>query len=276
MKKIPLEDDFNDILGKAMNGLRLSDSELSRKTGVNVETIRSLVKGALDETSLPRLAEPLGLEPQALLRSALKLYYPRPVVLDGLELFNSAYHGGMTVNAYLVWDPASREGVVFDTGTDAFPLLDRIAALGLTIRALFLTHTHPDHIAEARQLTTRLAIPVRCNRQEPFEGAELFDEGASFPVGALRVETRTTWGHSRGGTTYVISGLGLPVAVVGDALFAGSMGGGIISYADALATNRSQILTLPNEAILCPGHGPLTTVGEEKRNNPFFAADHRA
>jgi len=59
--------------------------------------------------------------------------------------------------------------------------------------------------------------------------------------------------------------------VVGDALFAGSMGGGNISYTDALATNRAEILTLPEETVICPGHGPMTTVGEEKRHNPFFA-----
>jgi len=70
--------------------------------------------------------------------------------------------------------------------------------------------------------------------------------------------------------TYVIEGLETPIAVVGDAMFAGSMGGGMVSYADALQTNRDKIMTLPDETILCPGHGPMTTVGEEKRHNPFF------
>ena len=79
-----------------------------------------------------------------------------------------------------------------------------------------------------------------------------------------------THGHSVGGMTYVIDGLEKPVAVVGDAIFAGSMGGGMISYEDALRTNREKIMTLPNDTILCPGHGPLTTVCEEKQSNPFF------
>jgi glyoxylase-like metal-dependent hydrolase (beta-lactamase superfamily II) len=61
------------------------------------------------------------------------------------------------------------------------------------------------------------------------------------------------------------------VAVVGDALFATSMGGGAISYQDAVSTNRSEIFSLPDETIVCPGHGPLTTVGWEKIHNPFFA-----
>jgi hydroxyacylglutathione hydrolase len=53
-------------------------------------------------------------------------------------------------------------------------------------------------------------------------------------------------------------------------MFAGSMGGGAVSYSDALSNNRKKILTLADETVLCPGHGPLTTVGEQKRHNPFF------
>ena len=66
--------------------------------------------------------------------------------------------------------------------------------------------------------------------------------------------------------------LAQPVAVVGDAVFAGSMGGGGVSYAAALETNQKEILTLPDATILCSGHGPLTTVGEQKKHNPFFAS----
>jgi glyoxylase-like metal-dependent hydrolase (beta-lactamase superfamily II) len=105
---------------------------------------------------------------------------------------------------------------------------------------------------------------------EPVEGATRFQVGAAFSVGTLRVSTRLTKGHSPGGTTFVIHGLVQPVAIVGDALFAQSMGGGMISYQDALATNRSEIFTLSDETVVCPGHGPMTTVGEEKAHNPFF------
>ena len=77
-----------------------------------------------------------------------------------------------------------------------------------------------------------------------------------------------THGHSIGGLTYVIDGLEKPVAVVGD-IFAGSMGGGMVSYEDALNTNREKIMTLLEDTILCPGHGPLTTIAEEKRTTRF-------
>src|SRR5437867_1453712 len=82
---------------------------------------------------------------------------------------------------------------------------------------------------------------------------------------------RRTWGHSPGGMTYVVTGLARLIAIVGDSLFAGSMGGGNVSYQDALRNNLEKILTLPDETIICPGHGPMTTVGEEKQHNPFFA-----
>jgi glyoxylase-like metal-dependent hydrolase (beta-lactamase superfamily II) len=71
--------------------------------------------------------------------------------------------------------------------------------------------------------------------------------------------------------TYVVTGSYRPIAVVGDALFAGSMGGGSVSYEDALQTNRGEIFSLPDSTTLCPGHGPMTSVAEEKEHNPFFA-----
>lgn len=270
MKKIALEDEFEDIIGKSMSGKRVTAPDLSAKTGVDVDTIRALAQGKLDEMSLPKIAPALDLDPNSLLRSAMKTWYPKLIELDGLQLFNSNYKGIMTVNAFLVWDPASKKAAIFDTGTDAFPILDAIEERGLTPTALFLTHTHPDHIAEANSITSRLGVPVFSNQLEPYEGSTTFEESAEFEIGALKVSTRTTWGHSRGGTTYVIQGLERQLAVVGDAMFAGSMGGGLISFADALRTNREHILSLADDTVICPGHGPLSTVGEEKRNNPFF------
>jgi glyoxylase-like metal-dependent hydrolase (beta-lactamase superfamily II) len=114
------------------------------------------------------------------------------------------------------------------------------------------------------------ALAFVCGR-EALKGAESFEVGQSFRLGNLSIETRLTSGHAVGGITYVIRGLAHPVAVVGDALFAGSMGGAAHAYTEALRNNREQILTLPEETVLCPGHGPLTTVGEQKFANPFFA-----
>ena len=132
----------------------------------------------------------------------------------------------------------------------------------------------PNSLANAspvRRLRKAAGAPVYISKLEEAEGAEEVEEGKRFRVGSLEIEARLTSGHSPGGMTYVITGLSRPVAIVGDSLFAGSMGGGNVSYEDALRNNREKILTLPGETIVCPGHGPLTTVGKEKRDNPFFA-----
>jgi glyoxylase-like metal-dependent hydrolase (beta-lactamase superfamily II) len=109
------------------------------------------------------------------------------------------------------------------------------------------------------------------NRREPVAGAADFTEGKEFSIGPITVQTLLTSGHSPGGTTYVIRLPDQTVAVVGDSIFAGSMGGSMGAYAEALANNREKILQLPANVVLCPGHGPLTTVGEEATHNPFFA-----
>jgi glyoxylase-like metal-dependent hydrolase (beta-lactamase superfamily II) len=170
-----------------------------------------------------------------------------------------------------VWDPASRDAVAFDTGADCGGMLRLVEEEKLTVRLVLLTHAHPDHVADLRRLRQATEAPVYISELEPEEGAEPIAEGKRFNVGRLEIEARLTSGHSPGGMTYVVTGLDRPLAIVGDSLFAGSMGGGNVSYEDALRNNRDKILTLPDQTIVCPGHGPLTTVGKEKRDNPFFA-----
>jgi glyoxylase-like metal-dependent hydrolase (beta-lactamase superfamily II) len=144
------------------------------------------------------------------------------------------------------------------------------AERNLRIDQAFLTHAHGDHIYDLDRLLEKTKARAWTPRGEGVEGAEEFAPGTDFEIGGLRVETRLTCGHARGGVTYVVHGLARPLAICGDAMFAGSMGGGMVSYADALRTNRSEILSLPDETILAPGHGPLTTVGEQRAHNPFF------
>jgi hydroxyacylglutathione hydrolase len=267
---IPLEDSFTDIVGKARRGLKLTDDKkLANRAGISVSDIANVMGGAVDEGVLGKLAKVLELGEQTLLDSANKKWYPLAQDLEGLRQFNTTY-GDMTVNAYLVWDPKTRHAAAFDTGATCEPLLEFGKAKKLAIKFILLTHTHPDHIADLQRLISETGAKAYVGQREPTAGAETFKEGRSFQLGELGVDTRQTSGHSVGGITYVIAGLARPVAIVGDAIFAGSMGGGGISYADALANNRKSIFSLPDKTILCPGHGPLTTVAEEKRHNPFY------
>jgi hydroxyacylglutathione hydrolase len=181
----------------------------------------------------------------------------------------------MTVNAYLVWDPASHEAVAFDTGADCTEMLERIEDQKLTGTLILLTHAHPDHVADLARLKKKTGAPVFISARESAPGAQAFAEGKRFQVGKHEIEARLSRGHSPGGTTFVVTGLAHPVAVVGDSIFAGSMGGGNVSYEAAVKNNLEKILTLPNDTIICPGHGPMTTVAEEKQHNPFFAGQIR-
>ncbi len=268
---IPLEDNFTDILGKAQRGLGISDSELAEKTETKVEAIRRFRDGRFDREIARKVAPVLGLNENALEDLARGRWQPEEIGLVGLAQFHTAFND-MQVNSYLVWDSETRDAVAFDSGADSSEMLRRSVSDRLTIKLILLTHSHPDHVADLERLAKATGAPVYLSSREMVEGAQAIDEGKTFEVGRLTIESRLTWGHSPGGMTFVVTGLERPVAVVGDSLFARSMGGGNVSYEEALRNNREKILTLPNETILCPGHGPLTTVGEEKEHNPFFAS----
>lgn len=263
---IPLEDLFNDVISKAQRGLGLTNEALADRVGVTAAAVEATKEGATDAPTLQKLAAALALHGPTLADMADHVWYPETVELDGLAQFNTTYHD-MTVNAYLVWDPATKEAAAFDTGATAAPMVEKIQELGLTLRYLFLTHTHPDHVAD---IPTLKAPQILISELETHPGAETFTPGAEWKLGSLTIGSRTTSGHSKGGTSYIINGLARPVAIVGDALFASSMGGGAVSYDDALATNRSELFTLADETVVCPGHGPLTSIGEEKAHNPFY------
>ena len=266
---IPLEDNFNDILGKAQRGLKLSDERLAQAAQCSPEELREARAGRFDERVVRRLAPVLGLGADTLADIGKGLWRPAPRTLDGLAPFNTPFDD-MTVNAYLVWDPRTQQAAAFDTGSDSDGIVEFARRHNLAVKFVFLTHTHTDHIYDLARLKKATGATALVSRLEPTDDAASFAAGETFQIGALQVGTRLTSGHSRGGTTYVITGLEQPLAIVGDALFAGSMGGGAVSYEDALRTNRSQIFSLPDDTIICPGHGPLTTVAEEKQHNPFF------
>ncbi len=268
--KIPLEDTYADILSKARRGRGLEVEDLAATAGLSTIAANGVLGGAFDEQGARAMAAVLGLHPDRLAAIGKAEYHPAEVpLMEGFSQFNTVYED-MTVNFYLAWDPASKKAIAFDTGTDCDGILDAIRDHGLTLELILLTHSHGDHIYELDRLKEKTGAPAWIGEKEAIDGAESFAVGREFSAGALRVETRSTWGHSPGGVTYVVHGLSRTLAIVGDAIFAGSMGGGGVSYDAALKTNAENILTLPDETVICPGHGPLTTVGEQKRVNPFF------
>lgn len=269
--RLPVEDDFNDVIGKAQKGQGIATEALADQLSLPEESIRSARRGEFVESDVSALARGLGLNASALLAIGRKEWYPaQPPATEGFELIATPFYD-MHVNAYLMWDPETRNAIAFDTGTDPAPMLAQIQALGLSLRTLFITHSHDDHITGAAGFLSETGARAVMSRREPgldFE-TELIDEGYTESVGCLRVEMFDTPGHTPGGATFLVKGLSRQFAIAGDAIFAGSMGGANISYEDGLAGVR-KILSLPDDTVIASGHGPLTTVGEEKRMNCFF------
>ncbi len=269
MSQIPLEDSFADVIGKTQRGLKISDDDLSKRAGISVEDLTKLKSGEFDEVAVGKVASVLNLSAHALVELGKKSWFPPKHEVAGLASFNTTFED-MTVNAYLVFDPQTKEAVAFDTGADASPMLDFAKQNALKIKLILLTHIHPDHIADLEKLKKETGASAHVSELEPTPGAEAFPAGERFSIGNLKIESRQTSGHARGGITFFVTGLQKPVAIVGDAVFCCSMGGGMVSFEEALRTNRQNIFSLPDETILCSGHGPLTTVGEQKQHNPFY------
>ena len=274
--RMNLEDHLGDIIRKAR-----AMSGVSAATAANAAGISETELSALEETGragrppkLAALAQCLGLNPTHL-EGIASGWHPAEKDLSPwreLRMFTTAGEGE-TVNCFLVWDEVTRDAALFDTGLDAAPILETIAAEGLTLRHIFITHSHYDHVEALPKL------------REAFPKARIHTSSKSAPVdqrnktseivhlGGLRITYRETPGHAEDGVTYLIGNWqedAPHVAIVGDAIFAGSMGKGNDSWELARQKVREQILTLPSDTLLCPGHGPLTTVEEEKQHNPFF------
>lgn len=273
MARIPLEDNFNDVINKTQRGLGISDADLAERADVTAADLRAVKTGEPLDEVLRRVARHLKLSAAALEALAHKRWYPQqPIFPSGFAAFNTV-HEDMTVNSYLVWDARNKIAAAFDTGATCEPMLDLIRAEGLSVRYIFITHTHPDHIADLDRLATETKAEVWASELEPapFAGAKTFKENAHFHLGPIAIKTLLTWGHSPGMTTYYLTGLSWPLAVVGDSIFASSMGGSATHFADQYRNNREKILTLPRDTVLACGHGPVTTLGQEKQHNPFFA-----
>lgn len=254
----------------------VSAATAAAAAGVSAEALEQFQESGRSEKkiNLAALAQTAGLDPKKF-EAIAGGWRPAPKDLPKwreLRVFTTAGEG-LTVNCYLVWDEATRDAALFDTGLDAQPVLEVIAAEGLKLRHIFLTHSHWDHIEALPKI--RAAHPkALVHTSSPSAPPNQRNKEAEIVhVGGLRVTHRLTPGHAEDGVTYLVGNWpgDMPhAAFVGDAIFAGSMGRGNQSWTLAQKSVREQILTLPADALLCPGHGPLTTVAEERAHNPFF------
>lgn len=202
-------------------------------------------------------------------------------------------NGQFAQNCYLVADPAAGECAVVDPGEEAARILGEAKRRGWRVAAIWLTHAHVDHIMGVAAVKTASGAAVHLHPAD----RELYDSlpeqaawmgvqadvppspdrelrhGERVRVGAVELEVRHTPGHSPGSVSFVA-----PAAVLaGDALFAGSIGrtdlpGG--NGATLLRSIRQQLLVLPDDTVVHSGHGPATTIGEERTSNPFLVGLH--
>jgi hydroxyacylglutathione hydrolase len=271
-----LEDTVGDIIRKARQSANVSAEAAAQAAGLPVDQFAAFEDTGksskkLDYQAVARLVH---LDGTKLARIAEGWLPPRIDVSVWPTLRQITTAGsGMSVNCYLVWDEVTREAAVFDTGFDAQPIFELLDQNKLQLKHLFLTHTHADHIAALAPLrqkypkvklhsNSKSAPPDQRNRANDF-----------IHLGSLRITNRDTPGHAEDGVTYVLGNWpddAPSAAIVGDAIFAGSMGGARELAELAKQKIRDQIFSLPTDTLICPGHGPLTTVGLEKANNPFF------
>ncbi|MEC8333812.1 MAG: MBL fold metallo-hydrolase [Verrucomicrobiota bacterium] len=270
---ICIQDQFEDILQKAISGQGLTPETLAKSTGIQKECIEAALQGKVDELSLRALAPRLGLSVDKLINMAHNRWQPNIELPEGVALFNTPFpapgYEAMTVNSYLVW--SGQLAAAFDTGAHAKTLLAEIENRDLKLISLFITHTHHDHIAALPEiLAAHPKCILYCPKKESLPGATPLNAGDCLYLESLKIQALQTSGHSPGALSYIVTDCKLRIAFVGDAIFCLSMGKAPSAYQEALENNRSQLLSLPETTILCPGHGPITSVADEKKHNPFF------
>jgi len=219
-------------------------------------------------------------------------------------LFQRMALGALGANCYIIGDEKSRRGVVVDPGGDAPRIMEVVSAHRLDVEYIILTHGHVDHIAAVGEVKSKTGAQVgihqldaemltRADRNlSSFAGGPVaFDEadimlrdGQVIELDTLSIRVIHTPGHTPGGICLLVEGPGVGkgeeealghsrLLLTGDTLFAGSIGrtdfpGG--SYQELISSIKTRVMVLDGEIPVFPGHGPDTTVVDEREHNPFF------
>jgi hydroxyacylglutathione hydrolase len=272
-----LEDHLGDVLRKARTAAGVAMEAAAAAAGLSAAQLQNLEQtGQGPAANWQALAACVGLDGPKLARLAGGWLPAERDLGQWRELrILATTQEGNTVNCYLAWDEVSRAAALFDTGWDAAPVVDMVRRERLDLQHLFITHAHQDHVAALGALREQFP-KIRLHRSAAEAPPQERNRANDFiHLGSLRITNRATPGHAPDGMTYVIGTWpedAPAVAIVGDTLFAGSLATGFVSADQLKRSVREQIFTLPPETLLCPGHGPVTTVMEERANNPFFAA----
>lgn len=203
---------------------------------------------------------------------------------------------GFGENSYLVRLPGDSRVVAIDPGAAVDAMVESVRAGGLELEAVLLTHAHIDHIEGVAELVRQTGAPIylhpddrvlyeRAAEQAVYFGMDFeappppdhaFTDGQTLELAGIRFEVRHAPGHAPGHVILYVAAAG--AAFVGDVVFQGSIGrsdlpGG--DFQELMRSIREQVLTLPGETVVYPGHGPETTVAHERVSNPFLVPNLR-
>ena len=271
-----LEDHAGDVVRKARAMTNISGGAAAKAANISEQELSAMEDSGKvpSKANVAALSSLIGLHATKL-EGMARGWMPKEKDLSVWRELRqiTTEEGGTAVHCYLVWDEVTREAAAFDTGWDPSPVLKLVTENQLQLKHLFITHSHHDHIAgltKIREAFPKIFLHTDMKSVPPQHKNRRND---CIHLGSLRITNRETPGHAEDGVTYIVGNWpedAPHVAIVGDAIFAGSMGGAPEHGALAKQKVRDQILSLPADTLLCPGHGPLTTVAEEKASNPFF------
>lgn len=272
-----LEDELGDVIEKAARHARLTYEQVAVAAQVDLGRIRDAVdyRSELTTAELTRLARVLQLN-EVGLGALAQGAYPKPL-LPGLPFGLHPVpmpHGVGVTNAYLVM-PGGHSALLFDTGASHAELHRAWPGPIDHLEAVFITHYEPEHIGGLQRVLEETGLP---HFYGPPNGRWVtcagLGEGEWVEAMGLRITAHSTPGHAPEHNCYTVARAGAAarplVLISGDLIFAGSLGGGYFCCQRQLKHARRILEMLDDEVVIAPGHGPLTTVGLERRFNPFL------
>lgn len=270
-----LEDEFSDVLTKAMRGTRTGVAALAQRSGISAADIGAWAAGRAvpGEDQARAIAPLLGLDPGKFADAAARRYHPDTIVLPDVRHHPQDPHPS---NGYIFFLDGGKRAALVDPAGIPGNLLRMLRDGHYHLEYILITHKHADHCdatADVAAEFTQAKIVMHTADVHAIgplaSQALLVKDGDELPFGDVRIRMLHTPGHTDGSSSFLFKS----TLFTGDTLFAGSVGGAygdVSTYDDILNSVRSKIFTLPGETVLMPGHGPPTKVAWERAHNPFF------